>query len=65
MCKSCTMRVGHRKYKMYRLELIESSYTGLCCTGYGLLVQDNVEILDALLSFSKALEKGLSRVSFP
>jgi len=57
--------VGHGKNKMCLEELVIGSNYGLRRTGNDLLVQDNVEILDAVASFSNTQEKGLSTASFP
>ena len=41
--------VGHSKSKMCLEELVKGSNYSLCLGGNGLLVQDDVEILDAVL----------------
>lgn len=56
--------IGHSKSKMCLEKLIKGSDSGLCHTGNDPLIQDNVEILDAVLTFPEAQEKALSRASF-
>ena len=53
--------IGHSKSKMCLEELIKGCDAGLHRTGNNLLVQENVEILNAVVSFSDMEEKGLSK----
>lgn len=56
--------IRHSKSIMRLEELIKGSNWGLHPAGNGLLVQDDVEVLDAVASFSDTEQKGLSGASF-
>lgn len=56
--------IGQGKSIMRLEELIKCSNWGLHPAGNGLLVQDDVEILDAVASFTNTEKKGLFGASF-
>lgn len=56
--------IRHGKSIMRLEELIKGSNWGLHPAGNGLLVQDDVEVLDAVASFSDTEKKGLFGASF-